>query len=213
MPSVAVSDKWFVRVDGNKEDLIEMLKEVRGWIDCQRMLALFHMGATKENPHCHFVIDTFTRIQKQSFDVRIKKIFKIEKKSQWSTKIWDGGDSACSYMFHESGNNIIANKGFTEEDISRFEKLNESVQKVVAINNARAPGRQADKVVDEFKDESPTKKDIFDVFMIRIRDGEMYEPGDFQLAKLVEEVYLKTRTKEQWKDYVEDRFHKIFLSR
>lgn len=211
MPSVAKSFNWFVRVDGNKEDLTTMCNEMKGWIDSKKILALFHMGQTKENPHIHFVIELTSEIQKQSFDLRVKKLFKIEKKSQYSTKVWDGGQSACSYMFHESPHNIICNKGFSSEEIDKFQELNANVQKVVEINKARAPGRQVDRIVEEYGDEKPTRRDIFVKFMEKIRDGEMYEPGDYQISKYVEEVYLKTRGHDGWDDYVDDRFHKIFL--
>lgn len=213
MPSVVKSFKWFVRVDGNKEDLTSMCKEVKGWIDTKRMLALYHTGETKENPHIHFVIELTSEIQKQSFDIRIKKVFKIEKKSQYSTKVWDGEHSACSYMFHESPHNIICNKDFTSEELDKFKELNESIQKVVELNKSRAPGRQVDRVVEEFRGDQnkPTRKDIFVKFMEKIRMGEMYEPGDYQITKYVEEAYMKTRGKDEWDDYVDERFHKLFL--
>lgn len=213
MPSVVKSFKWFVRVDGNKDDLTNMCKEVKGWIDTKRMLSLYHTGETKENPHIHFVIELTSEIQKQSFDIRIKKVFKIEKKSQYSTKVWDGEQSACSYMFHESPHNIICNKDFTSEELDKFKELNESIQKVVELNKSRAPGRQVDRVVEEFRGDpiKPTRKDIFVKFMEKIRNGEMYEPGDYQITKYVEEAYMKTRGQDEWDDYVDDRYHKLFL--
>lgn len=211
MPSVVKSFKWFVRVDGNKDDLTSMCSEVKGWIDTKRMLALYHTGATKENPHIHFVIELSSEIQKQSFDIRIKKVFKIEKKSQYSTKVWDGEHSACSYMFHESPHHIICNKDFTSEELDKFKELNASVQKVVELNKSRAPGRQVDRIVEEFGNDKPTRKDIFVRFMEKIKDGEMYEPGDYQITKYVEEAYMKTRGKDEWDDYVDERYHKLFL--
>lgn len=211
MPSIVRSYKWFVRVDGSAESLKEKCKSFSGQIDAVRMLSLFHMGETKENPHCHFVIELSSEIQKQSFDVRLKKTFDIEKRSQFSSKVWDGHESACGYMFHESPHNIICNKGFTSEEISRFIKINEDTQKVVDINKSRAPGRQVDRIVTEFNgEEPPTRYAIFKVVMQKIRDGEMYEPGDFQLPKIVEEIYGKTRDARGWVDYVEDRYRKLF---
>lgn len=213
MPSIARSSKWFVRVDGNRDYLADRCKEITGWIDCDKILSLYHVGESQENPHIHFVLELTSELQKQSLDVRIKKLFKIDKKSNYSSKVWDGGESACSYMFHESDVNIVCNKGFSEEQINRFKELNESVQRVVAINRARAPGRQADRVVEEFREENstPDRRDIFGKFMDKIRNGEMYEPGDYQLMKLVEEVYMKLRHPDQWDDYVDERYHKLFL--
>lgn len=212
MPSLQRSMRWFVRVDGSKETLTEKCATVKGWIDTVRMLSLFHLGDKKENPHCHFVIELSSEIQKQTFATRIKKVFAIDKKSNYSVKEWDGGDPACSYMFHESDAPIIAVKDFTQEEIDRFRHLNDGVQKVLEINKARCPGRVVDRLIEEYKNESPTRRIIAERFLELIRDGQMYEPGDFQLTKYIEEVYMRTRTADQWGEYVDERTHRL-LSR
>lgn len=213
MPSIVKSSKWFVRVDGTRDYLTERCREITQWIDCDKILSLYHLGERKENPHIHFVLELKTELQKQSLDVRLKKIFNIDKKSNYSSKVWDGGESACSYMFHESPVHIVCNKGFTQEQLDRYKELHESVQKVVEINKSRAPGRQVDKLVAEYLQEgdTPDRKDIFRKFMEKIRDGEMYEPGDYQCTKMVEEAYMKTRGKDKWDDYVDERYHRLFL--
>ncbi len=62
--------------------------------------------------------------------------------------------------------------------------------------------------------DTPSKKDIFNELIWKIRRGEMYEPGDFQIKKYVEEIFLKTRaTKEDVELYIEDRFYSLFKER
>lgn len=205
MPSIQRSTKWFVRVDGNKEYLTEKCIIVKQWIDTQRMLCLFHLGGNKENPHCHFVIELSSELQKQTFATRIKKVFAIDKKSNYSVKEWDGADHACSYMFHESDAPIISNKDFTQEEIDKFRSLNNDVQKVLEVNKSRAPGRAVDRLVEEFKGDTPARRVIVERFLELIRDGQIYEPGDFQLGKYIEEVYMRTRSADQWQEYVDER--------
>lgn len=210
MPQTAKSNKWFVRVDGNKEFLEQKLKELKGAIDTEKILGLYHLGEKSDNPHCHFVITTSTEIQQQSFNIRVKKLFAIEKKSQFSVKVWNGEDGACSYMFHECNEVILINKGYSDDDISKFRELNSKVQEVIAINKQRG-GRVVDKLLERYGDDTPSRREILNDMLEMVRDGEMYEPGDYQLMKYVEEVYLKTTGKVDFEEYVEERYRKLFL--
>lgn len=214
MPSVAKSTKWFIRVDGNKDDLTERCKEMKGWIDTHRIYGMYHTGETKENPHCHIVIELTSELQKQSMDVRVKKLFKIDKKSNYSSKVWDGSESAISYMYHEPDAVGIVNKGFSEDELDKCKELNASVQRVVALAKNKSPGKSVDKVIEHFRVEgyTPSRRDIARQYLNMIRDGEMFEPGNWHLEKLIEEAYLKTRPASEWDDYVEDRVQKL-LSR
>jgi len=115
-------------------------------------------------------------------------------------------------MFHELEEKVIASKGYTPEDLIRFSNLNKEVQKVIAVNKKKGGG-QCQVMVDWYKenDHTPSKKDIFNELIWRTYRGEMYEQGDFQLKKYVEEIFLKTRaTKEDVEVYIEDRFHQLF---
>lgn len=210
MPSIAKSNMWFVRVDGQKDFMAEKLKEVMAWIDCVSILGGHHVGGGKENPHIHFCIKMSTVLQKQSFDVRVKAIFKPDKKSSWSSKPWDGSDAPLSYLFHEETAVILANKGYTEADIVRYMKLNDDVQKVIAVNKERGPKKVVERIVAEIGQQSWTKYDIFKRLVEMIRDGEMYEPGDFMLKRYVEEIYMKSLPGSHFGDYVDTRFADIF---
>lgn len=204
------SYKWFVRVDVSKDNAITNANTMLSWIDIKRLLMIHHMGDKNDNPHVHFVLELKSELQKQSLDTRLKKVFSIEKRSQYSSKVWDGGDEACSYMFHESNAPILCNKDFTEDEIVRFRVLNESVQKVVEVNKQKASCRAPDRAVEYFKDCSPSRRDVLELFIKWIRDGEMYEPGDFQMARYIEEVIVKTTANDDLNWYVDSRLKRIF---
>lgn len=208
MPSVAKAKMWFVRVDGAHEWLVERMKISQGWIDTVRILGCLHVGEKKDNPHCHFVIELSSELQKQSFDVRIKKVFQGVSGSQYSSKPWDGGDATCAYMFHESDDSVCINKGFSEDDIKRFKALNDATQKVIAVNKAKASGRIVDRVLQEVTPDW-TKFQIAKRMLEMIREGEFYEPGDFVLKRFIEEVYMKSRSKQEFPEYMAERISRL----
>lgn len=211
MPSVYKSTLWFVRVDGAHDWLREKIKCVLAWVDLVRILGVLHEGEKKDNLHCHFVVEMSSELQKQSFDMRIKKIFDV-KGSAYSSKPWDGGESACAYMFHESddGFRILCNKGFTEDAIERFKELNRATQKVIEVNKQKASGRVVDRVLAEVTPDW-TKRDIAMRILKMIREGDVYEPGDFMLKRYIEEIYSKSRTNEQFAEYADDRIYRLLV--
>jgi len=210
MPSSDKSCKWFCNVDGSKEFLTEKVKVMANWVDCTRLLSAYHLGAKGENPHCHWVIELSSELQRQSYVGRLKKLFGIEKNTKgWSVQIWKD-DGACSYLFHEQDECILFNKGFTEDDLARYRKLNEDVQKVVAINKERGGNRVVERVLGtpgiELRDRRWIATELFGY----IRRGEMYEPGDFRLKAMIEEIYLKSREDDEWEAYCVERCERLF---
>lgn len=201
---------WFVRVDVSKEAGIACAGMINSWIDLKRLLMLHHMGEKKDNPHVHFVIELSSEIQKQSFDTRIKKVFTVEKGSQYSSKVWDGKDECCSYMFHELDAPILFNKGFTEDEINRFKLLNESVQKVIEVNKERASTRLPDRALEHFRDQTPSRYEVMEWMCRQVRLGLSYEPGNGNLARFVEEVVNKLTPEENYDWYVQSRYKQIF---
>lgn len=204
------SFNWFVRVDVDKLGGIACAGIMIQWIDLKRLLMVHHMGEKKDNPHVHFVIELKSELQKQSLDTRLKKVFTIEKRSQYSSKIWNGDDECCSYMFHEPNADILHNQGFTEDEINRFRAINDSVQKVIAINKDKASCRAPERAVAHFADSSPGRREVLEWFLNEIHEGLMYDPGDFRLATYVEEVVNKCTAKADWGWYVDSRYKKIF---
>lgn len=202
----AKGSNWFVRSDGSEEFLRQKCGELATWIDVKAVLAVYHVGGSKENPHCHICVETTSEIQKQSWDLRIKKLFGIEKRSQYSTKLWDGirDAGAASYMFHEGEAKILANKGWNEDDISAAKAHNAAVQKVVALNKERASNKLVDKAIEHFqKEEYPARIEILEYMLMECREGNNYYPGTFMLKKFVEEVQLKLTSKQHFSTFVQ----------
>lgn len=201
-----VSRQWFVRSDGSEEFLRQKCGELATWIDVKAVLAVYHVGSSKENPHCHAVIELTSELQKQSFDVRIKKVFGIEKRSQYATKIWDGvrDAGASSYMFHESDAPILVRKGWSDDDLAQAKASCAAVQKVVAMNKERASTKLVDKAIEHFGKASPSRGEILRWMLLECRDGGSYYPGAFMLKKYVEEVQLKLTDKADFEFFASD---------
>jgi len=210
MPSVTLSQMWFCRIDGAKEYLAEKIKLVANWVDTLQVLAAHHVGDKKENPHCHFVIKLSSNIQKQSFDTRFKKVFTPDKKSSWSTKVWDGAPAACSYLFHEDTADVLVNKGFSDDEIASFKKLNSDTKKVIEVNKERGAKRVVERVLEAMGGDTWDKMKIFATLCDYIREGSMYEPGDFMLKRYVEEIYCRSLSADEYKVYVSDRYYNLF---
>lgn len=203
------SKLWFVRLDGPEEFLRQKCGDLSQALDTVAMLAAFHKGKSGENPHCHFVISLSGEIQKQSYAVRLKKLFDITKPSQYSLDVWDGnrGTGAVSYLFHEEDERILVNKGFTDKDIMDARAANAAIQKVVALNKEKSSHKLVERALEEFADE----KDMWCIrtrilkFMVEeCRKGQCYWPGSFMLKKYVEEVELKLLGEDDVDQYVAD---------
>lgn len=195
MASRIKSKLWYVRADGPESFLRQKCIELSQSLDTVSLLAAFHKGKTGENPHCHFVIEIASDIQKQSIDVRFKKLFEIIKSKDYCSKVWDGnrGKGAVSYLFHEDDERILARKDFTDEDILRAREANAAVQAVVALNKEKASVKLVDRARDHFRGSvyrPGLKMDVLMWMLAECRSGNSYYPGSFLLKKYVEEVEL-----------------------
>lgn len=216
------SAHWFCRFDGTKEVLTTKCAELESavaWMDVLRWLAVFHTGKRGENPHIHFIMELNGAIQKQSFDVRAKKYFAIEKKSDFSTKVWDGHlAGAGSYLFSDKDWEILANKGFSDADLNEMREANDKVQEIVVENKKRASGKLVDKALDWWAKEHSDKTYVagrhqmlvFRFMLTQIRDGQNWHPGMFQIKKYCEEVSIKLCDDNHWADYVELQYNSLF---
>lgn len=192
-----MGNAWFVRVDGAKEFLKTKLNEFRGKLDTKKLYGVYHTGDKHDNPHCHFVIETSSTVQKQSFALRCKTLFGIEKRSQYSVNVWDGKIEAIAYMFHEDGAEELARLGVTDEEIDEAKKINESTKKVVAVNKQKASGKLVEKALEAFPEE-PTRREVLMFMLKEIRDGNNYHPGEGRLKMFVEEVMVRRTGDLEW---------------
>lgn len=189
------SDKWFVRIDGNKEFITDKVKTLSQQIDIKCLLAAYHLGEKKDNPHCHICVETHSTVQKQSFALRIKSLFGIEKKTQYALQPWDGDHTkgAVSYLFHEDTAELIFNKGFSESELSDARLANEAVQRVVKMNKEKASGKLVEKAY-EYCEKELKHFNAVDclVFMLdEIKQGNHYHPGDFMLRRYLQEIEVR----------------------
>lgn len=211
MPSVAESTMWFVRVTKSHAESIDLVNSFVMMRSPDRLLCIGHVGDKTEKEHIHMALKLQKSCQKQSVDVAIKKLFAVSG-ADYSSKVWDGREDACSYMFHDDNYKLICSKGFTTEDLERFKAAHAKVAEVVEINKERGAKRVVDRVVKYYRDQQciPTRERICGHFLRMIRDGEMYEPGDYGLKKYVEEVLCKVQTDDTWGIYAADRINRLY---
>lgn len=204
------SDKWFFRITLPHSIIKEKLSQLLEWVDLTSCLVATHVGDKTEKEHAHFVIAMSSTLQKQSLDIRIKKIYAVSR-ADYSSKPWDGDVHACSYLFHDTTAQILSSKGHTAEDIERYKSLNDDVQKVIAVNKSRASTRIPQRVADAITASAGqwTRKQIARHIIDLIRQGEVYEPGDYQLKRYIEEIYMKQLTKDQYEHYAEARAYTL----
>jgi len=188
------STHWFIRITYPHAEVQSKLSMLE--LMSAKLFIVSHVGERTEKEHIHIAMVLVQEATKQTLDNRLKKIFPV-KGSDYSSKLWDGKEEAISYMFHDENHSILTHKGYDIEDIARYKELHRKVNIVVEQNKQRAPGRRIDGVVEHFKGTIPQRREIVVKFLEMIRDGDMYEPGDYRLKAMVEEVYLKLHTTPQ----------------
>lgn len=204
------SKLWFCRVDGNKEFLEEKLKELLG---CSvSLLAVFHEGKTKENPHCHFVCEMENETQKQSFALRVKTLFCITKKTQYALDVWDGerAKGAVSYLFHEEKALILALKNFTEHEVQNAKDIAVSVNKVVEDAKQKASHKLLEKAYEYMKDKEWNRVRCLSFMLKEINKGENYHPGDYMLKRYVEEIEVRMLDEESIDLYASELANRLW---
>jgi len=211
MPQIERSNRWFVRVTLPHLLLKEKISQVL-WVDVINILAVTHVGEKTEKEHMHFVVELSSQLQKQSVLARVKAIYGVSGNEQLSAKSWDGNSDACSYLFHDPDAQVILNKGFTESQLQQFRARNADVQKIVEENRKRASVKCVDRALAAIAAGEITRdyRPVTMFILKLIRNGEIYEPGDFQLKKYVEEIMSKSAEGSLWEAYAEYRANKLF---
>lgn len=151
-----------------------------------------------------------SELQKQSLDVRIKTLFGV-KGVDYSCKPWDGADAAGGYMYHDNKYVDFANKGFPLETIKRYIELNDKTQAVIAVNKEKGANKNVDAILEIFANDKPSKIEVTKEFLRRVRDGKMYDPGDWKLKSMTEEVMMKLcKTEDEFEAYCHARLQNIY---
>lgn len=228
MPNAQVTSKhWFIRitkphlelmsslyrskvelVDG-KLQLAQTMDDLTWWMaDHSRILVVSHVGEKTEKEHVHCLVELSEPKQKQTVDKRYKRECGVSG-PDYSSKVWDGdmGSGAGSYLFHDPTARILVNVGFTDEQIENFRRLNQEVQKVIEVNKQRASGRCVDRLLNAIVDSGRnwTRVEIARRLITDIKEGVMYEPGDYVLRRYIEEIYSKQLQGNDWEKYANMR--------
>lgn len=216
MPSTVKSDKWFVRVDGPQEFLAEKLGLLS--VNCSLLFAVWHHGEKGDNPHCHFLCHTAGELQKQSWDVKLKKVFSVSGNG-YASKPWDGRlleEGAATYLFHEGLESpILCKKGVKEEEIQRVKEISLIINKVVEANRQKAETKIPGKVIDKWNNLG--KPVWHDQHLVRVicemaQQGECYLPKtDWQWKAYIEECKLRMcETPADFNNFVNGTYQRLF---
>ena len=192
MPSVTKSTQWFIRITAPWDHIRSKMIDVRQSIDFVGCMVGYHHGTKAGAPHAHIALRLRSELQKQSVDVRYKKLFGVDRQ-QYSSKVWDGNTKALSYLYHDPTGQVEDYFGLSEEEIDKIKDLNTEIQKVVVENKKRASNKVVDYVLERIEEskEQWTRHDIADCILRAVAHGQFYEPGDFQLEKYLNEIELK----------------------
>lgn len=215
-----VSNHWWVRADGISEDFLRSkCRELSLWPDLVVCHGIYHAGNAKENPHTHIILTLTESLQKQSFDVRIKKLFEVKQRNDYSTTPWDGitDRPGCgSYLYHEGDDSpVMCSKGFSDFQISEFKKQNQESQKVKEKNKLKANTKLVDFALAEFADHTWSgsddfKFDIYFYMLKRCKEGLNYYPNEYKLKGFVDEVHLKLCPQINFEGFARQKFNSLW---
>jgi len=158
-----------------------------------------------------------SELQKQSFDVRIKKLFETSG-TAYSTTVWDGeyGYGAGSYLYHEGDDSpVLCSKGITELHVQAFKDANREAQKVIAANKGKANTKLIDKALEQFATEHwsmDMEEDIFNYMLKEVKNGQNYLPngGLYGLKRFTQEVHLRLCPETQFAQYSHFQYRALF---
>lgn len=208
MPSVAKSNQWFVRITAPWEHIRDKLSTIQGWIDFSGMMVGLHHGDKQGAPHGHIAIRLKSELQKQSADVRFKKLFDVAGR-QYSSKPWDGNIKALSYLYHDKKGEVINHMNLSDKEIDDIKSLNEEIQKVVEVNKGRSSHKVVDYVMGQ-ANEGWSRYEIGQCILRAVAQGLFYDPGDFVLERYINEIELRLNNgKEGLEEVIASRLNRL----
>lgn len=165
---------------------LALLPKLTEYEDVLSIVIVQHEGTTKENPHFHGVVKTTA--QNQTFRKRLKTLFtKGKGNGHMSVKDWDGNYDAISYLFHEDPTaNLLVQKGFTDEDITKARERNIAVRQQVLTAKQKASWRVEELVYRECDPKNTYTNEYLAkrIFLVAQRTGK-YAPTDFKCKQMV----------------------------
>lgn len=213
MPLTKVSQDWFIRITQPHDFVRSQLSDITTWSNVVRVLVVSHVGDKSKKQHVHMLLSLNKALQQQSVNAIFRKFF-TEPRCM-SIKVWDGktdGQSALSYLWHDSSAEVLFSKGFTDTELEASRVVCAGVVEEVNKRKQRAPGHCVSKILDEIVASKRVwnEEQICMRILKLIRDGEMYEPGDFLISRYVNEIQSKQpQHTDRWKTWAENRVCKI----
>lgn len=196
MPSVQRSKLWYIRITSPWEFIEEKIKVLREQIDTDDMMVGYHIGEKGGRPHAHIALKLKSEPQKQSLDVRLKRLFGDPPRSDYSSKIWDGNEDALAYLYHDKAGRVAPFKHLQIADIERLKSRNEDVQKIVAENKTRASNRMVDYALEKIKEAGYAwnEDEILQCYVAAVQEGCFHHPGTPLLERYIVEVMIRQDT-------------------
>ena len=206
------STMWWIRITAPHEHIKAKVPAVKGWIDYSCSMIAYHSGDTEvENPHCHIALKMTSSLQKQSLDVRIKKLFDVAG-SQYSCVPWDGDKQVLRYCYHEQAEGKSSEvlhdmKDLTPADVEQLRSESKIITKAVNEAKATAGFKVIDYVLDKIKS-SGTKMEAYEIgweIQKVVFKGLFHEPGDYNMEKYINEILCRqceneTELERMWAD-------------
>lgn len=204
------SDRWFVRVTAPYEHTKSKYAELKSQVDVVCSAIGYHVGSKTGKAHCHIVLHLRQQPQKQSLDVRLKKLFDV-KGADYSSKIWDGSHKVLSYLYHDKNGSVEVNMPLTDEQKAEITRTAEVYETIVEQAKTKSSGRIVDNILAEMGDEDWSQSRIIDAILDGVHAGKWHKPGDFQIVNYVDEIRLKVKDEASWtrnKGYIRHRILK-----
>lgn len=213
MPNIIRSKQWYIRITALWEHIENKMKDVVGWIDYEGHMIGFHVGARTSKPHAHIAIKMKSDLQKQSLDVRLKKLFGVER-ADYSSKVWDGDYKALAYMYHDPKGRVIPGFGLTETQIGDLQRMNAVVQEAVSEAKEKASYKVVNYVLEKIR-ESGIKWTSYEIaweIQKGVHSGRFHEPGDFSFERYINEILCKQcDSEEELRDMFDARIARLKL--
>lgn len=190
-------DGHCVRVDA-RDGYLDKISALAICPDYTSMIAVKHLGKSKENPHYHLVVKT--QVKDQAFRVRMKKVFDMGKGNQhMSIKPWDGSIDAISYLFHEDDTDdvIVCRKNITDETIAKAKERNRDVKTKIEAAKERASWKLEETLYQHIMSTTPTRTNVWgehdlakELVLLALRNDK-YVPNDYQLKAMVTKLKFR----------------------
>ena len=220
MPETTTSRGWFIRVTAPHAEIVAKVSAEGAWDILLPphtiRVACLHVGKKTHREHAHFLVMLETKIQQQSMKLRWKRIFTEPRCI--SMKPWDGrlgGESALSYLHHDDQADFFDYVGVTAQQLEEARVVHANVSARVDVVRQRASGHCVERILGVIR-QNPTiqysRQTICLMILNLIRDGFMYEPGDYMIKKYVEEIWAKHMTHTQWELYARARASELTQS-